>query len=133
MYNQFMTQKDAVNYWLTSSQQNFSTARDMAKTGHYDWSLFMWHLVIEKMLKAAISQKGKTPIVTHNLTKLVKQADLEFPEKYEEYLKEITGFNLETRYDDYKFTFYKKATKKFATKWTIICEEIYQWLIKKCK
>jgi len=128
-----MTQRDAVNYWLTSAKQNFRTAQDLIKTGHYDWALFMWHLVIEKMLKVAISQKGKTPIATHNLTKLAKQADLEFTEKHEKYLKEITGFNLEARYDDYKFTFYKKATKKFATKWITICEEIYQWLINKCK
>ena len=105
----------------------------MIKTNHRDWALFMWHLVIEKMLKAVISQKGKTSLATHNLIKLVRQANLELPDKYEEYLKEITGFNLEARYDDYKFSFYKKATKKFTAKWVIVCEEIYQWLTKKCK
>ena len=130
VYNQIMTQEEAINFWITSAQHNFSTAQDMFKTGHFDWCLFMWHLVIEKLLKGLISAKGETPIATHNLLKLAKQASVSLPGGYEDYLKEITTFNLEARYDDYKFAFYRKATKDFTTKWTEVGLEIKEWLEK---
>jgi len=126
-----MTQEAAVQFWLTSASQNYDVAKSNFDSKHYDWALFFWHLVIEKALKAIISQAGETPMPSHNLLKLAKQAKLELPNKYEEYLKEITGFNLEARYDDYKFSFYKKATKDFTATWITICEEIYHWLLQK--
>lgn len=121
-----MTQVEAVSYWLISAQRNLETAQDMFKTNHYDWCLFMWHLVIEKSLKAVISKQGKTPLATHNLTRLVDQAGLKLSDDKQDNLKEITSFNLETRYDDYKFAFYKKANKSFAQKWVKICQNLYQ-------
>ncbi|NCN24345.1 MAG: HEPN domain-containing protein [Candidatus Pacebacteria bacterium] len=123
-----MTQKAAVQFWTTSADHNLKVATSNFKAGHYDWALFFWHLVIEKSLKAAISRKGQTPIATHNLIKLSNQIKLPLTDKYEEYLKEITSFNLEARYDDYKFSFYKKATKEYTTNWVKICKEIYKWL-----
>lgn len=40
-------------------------------------------------------------------------------------LNEITTFNIEARYDDYKLSFYKKANKEYAEEWSEICEKIY--------
>ncbi|MDA1079970.1 MAG: HEPN domain-containing protein [bacterium] len=126
-----MTQEAAVQFWLVSAARNHVVANSNFSSKHYDWALFFWHLVIEKSLKAIISQIGETPIATHNLLKLAKQAQLELPENYKEHFREITGFNLEARYDDYKFSFYKKATRNFAIEWIAICEEVYQWLLQK--
>ena len=100
----------------------------MFKTGHYDWSLFMWHLVIEKTLKAILSSKNKTVLPIHDLVRLAEKADLSLSDSYTDDLAEITTFNLEARYDDYKFKFYKKATKKFASTWAQKTEEIFKWL-----
>jgi len=131
VYNLHMTQEAAVQFWLVSAARNHDVAKSNFASKHYDWALFFWHLVIEKSLKAIISQIGEAPIASHNLLKLAKQAKLELPENYEEHLREITGFNLEARYDDYKFSFYKKATRDFAVTWVAVCEEIYQWLLQK--
>ena len=123
-----MTQDEAINFWFESADRNKSTAEDMFQGGHYDWSLFLWHLVLEKTLKGLIVKKGDVPPPIHDLRKLVKYAGVSIEKEKERQLKEITSFNLEARYDDYKRSFYHKATKQYASLWVKICEEIYLWL-----
>lgn len=123
-----MTQDEAINFWFESADRNKSTAEDMFQGGHYDWSLFLWHLVLEKILKGLIVKKGDVPPPIHDLRKLAKQAGVSIEKEKERQLEEITSFNLEARYDDYKRSFYHKATKQYASLWVKICEEIYLWL-----
>ena len=66
----------------------------------------------------------------HNLAKLADLANLQLSPVIRADLQEITTFNLETRYADYKYEFHKKATRIFTLKWAKRCEEIYQWLLK---
>jgi len=97
----------------------------MYKSGHYDWSLFIWHIALEKMLKVKIMNKSKEVEFTHNLYKLAKNSQYPFEEEVYKQLQEITTFNIAARYDDYKLSFYRKANKTYATKWSKICENIY--------
>lgn len=57
------------------------------------------------------------------------KAKLPIDSKQEMQLKEITTFNIEARYDDYKHSFYKKATLKYTTMWVKYCEELHLWLL----
>jgi len=41
-----------IRYWIESSDNDFKTMKDLFETKNYNWSLFMGHLVIEKLLKA---------------------------------------------------------------------------------
>jgi HEPN domain-containing protein len=41
-----------VTYWVESAEKDFKTMNDLFQTKNYSWSLFMGHLVIEKLLKA---------------------------------------------------------------------------------
>ena len=125
-----MTQSQAVKYWLESAKRNVKVAEDNLKLKHYDWCLFLWQLVIEKTLKGLIAKRGLTPLPIHNLNHLVRIAGLKLDEKRKKELKDITSFNLEARYDDYKLSFYKKATPKYTKRWVEICRETYQWLQK---
>lgn len=45
-----------------------------------------------------------------------------------EMLEIITDFNLEARYPDEKFSFYKRCTKEFAETYLNEIEEIKKWL-----
>ncbi|MEK7595772.1 MAG: HEPN domain-containing protein [Patescibacteria group bacterium] len=54
-----MSSNEAYEYRIKSSEKNIEIAKDMYKLGHYDWSLFLWHLALEKILKAQISLKDK--------------------------------------------------------------------------
>lgn len=97
----------------------------------YHHALFFSHLAIEKMLKARIVlATNEPPPPIHELRKLAKYARITLTVQQEEKLKEIETFNITARYDDYKRSFYKKATKKYATIWMNNCTDIYVWLTR---
>ena len=50
--NEEITDKDKIiNYWIESSDNNYQTMENLFSSKDYHWSLFMGHLVIEKLLK----------------------------------------------------------------------------------
>lgn len=55
--------------------------------------------------------KEDTPPMTHRLIFLAETAEMDLSEKQIELLEIVTDFNLEARYPDEKFSFYKKCTK----------------------
>ncbi len=124
-----MTSQQAIDYWFTSAANNRQAAEDNYSMKHYDWCLFLWQLTLEKILKGLIARQGQVPPPIHNLKKLALIA-LPSINNYLSEFEEITTFNLEARYDDFKLSFYRKATSDFTLKWKSICEEIYQWLLK---
>ena len=125
-----MTNGEATSYWFESAKETIKIATDTFKLKHYDWSLFFWHLVIEKTLKGIITKQRKVPPASHDLLKLANFADLSLDSSKEAQLSEISTYNLEARYDDYKHSFYKKATESYTRKWVNICKELYLWLLK---
>lgn len=115
---------------IIKAEKDIKTAQDLFKLKHYDWSLFIWHLAIEMIVKAKIISLGKQIIYTHNLVRLFKLAEISLDNKLLSQLNEITTFNIEARYDDYKLSFYRKANKAYAVKWSLTCEKIYS-LVRK--
>lgn len=67
---------------------------------------------------------------THNLLALAHQAGLQINVAKETQLKEITSWNINARYDDYKRKFYRKATREFTLKWLAIVKEHITWINK---
>ena len=119
-----------IKHWHESSDQNYSTMQNLIKTKEYSWTLFMGHLVVEKLLKALyVKRLHKHPVFSHDLLRLAKMIDVELPNGYDEWLDEITTFNLNTRYDDYKQSFYKLCTVDFFNEWIYKIETLRQWLI----
>jgi hypothetical protein len=83
------------------------------------------------MLKAIIVKSTKTaPPLIHDLVRLAERAGLPLSELQKNELAEITTFNVEARYDDYKLSFRKKAKKQFSLKYLEKTKEILQWLSK---
>ena len=100
----------------------------------YSYSLFFGQLALEKLLKAIYIKKiDSSPPYIHNLNSLAKKSKIKIHETYNKELEEITQFNINARYDDYKDAFYKKATKEYATKWIKIINKIKLCLKKKYK
>jgi len=119
-----------IEHWRESSDQNYSTMQNLIKTKEYSWALFMGHLVVEKLLKALyVKRLLKHPVFSHDLLRLAKMADVELPLGYDEWLDEITTFNLNARYDDYKQSFYKLCTVDFFNEWINKIETLRKWLI----
>lgn len=124
-----MSVEQMIKNILLKAKKDIKTAGDLFQLKHYDWSLFIWHLAIEKVFKAKILTLKKQIRFIHDLTHLAKEAGISLDEKLIYELNEITSFNLEARYDDYKLSFYNKATKEYTQKWITICKRIYLTII----
>jgi HEPN domain-containing protein len=126
-----MDKKKAIKYWLESAKHDQATADALFATKQYSWCLFIWQLVVEKHLKAIIVTKSDNSAPTsHDLVYLAKFAGLSLSKTQEKNLSEITSFNINARYEDYKHAFYKKATRTYSIKWIKIIKDMLLWLQK---
>jgi len=130
MDNEIKNIDSIVQHWRDSSEQNYTTMQNLIKTKEYSWALFIGHLVVEKLIKALYVKKNQQhPLYKHDLLYLIKKIDIELPLNYDEWLDEITTFNLNARYDDYKQSFYTRCTPEFSKEWIDKIEILRQWLI----
>ena len=130
-----MTKREHMKYWFKSAKHDLKVAQDMLKNKHYDWCLFLGHLVLEKVLKAfwVRDNRNSVPPKIHSLTKLLKQTKLKIDEEQTDFLIIIDKFYIAGRYPDYRFKFYKLCTRKYAEEKFKKIKELYKWLIKKIK
>lgn len=120
-----------IKYWLESAENDQETAEDLFRAKKYTWSLFIWQLVVEKQLKARLVENFDDSAPTiHDLYKLAKKLGLKLSVDQIKNLKEITKFNINARYEDYKHTFYKQATRSFTIRWIKIIKDFLLWLKK---
>lgn len=118
-----------VNHWVESSDENFNSMCSMLETKHYDWALFVGHLALEKLLKELYIKKyGIYSPFTHDLLRLTKLNELDVTSEQEEWLDEITLFNLNTRYIDFKRRFYFRCTPEFSAEWADKIKTLRTWL-----
>lgn len=121
-------QKDTISNWVKSAEFDRDTVFDLFKLKHYGWSLFIFHLAIEKLLKAHLVKREIVIPYTHNLLRLADLTKIKYTATQEKYFSEIMTFNIQARYDIEKMDFYKKADKKYTEKWIKICNNIFEWL-----
>ncbi|MCD4790909.1 MAG: HEPN domain-containing protein [Bacteroidales bacterium] len=120
-----------IRHWIESSDNDYKTMMNLFSSKDYNWSLFIGHLVIEKLIKAFyVKENKKHPIPIHDLLRLSTKAKLKVKPEYEDFLDTITTFNINARYDTYKQEFYKLCTKDFAEKWINNIKELRQWIKK---
>ena len=127
-----MNTREIINYWLRSSQEDLKTAIGLFRLMRYPHCLFFCHLFVEKIIKAlVVKSTGHPAPYGHKLSKLARLTKIGFSDKQLDLLDELTAFNIESRYDDYKFQFYRKATKKYTQSYLKKAKDIYLWLRKK--
>ena len=127
-----MEKEELIDYWIKSSDKDFQTMKHLFEKGDYTWTLFIGHLVIEKLIKAyCVENTSNTPPFIHDLVRLADSAQLELTEDEKDVLDTISTFNIRARYDDYKMEFHKKCTKKFTVKWIDHLKELRKWMKKK--
>jgi HEPN domain-containing protein len=95
----------------------------------FNWSLFIGHLMIEKLLKAYyVKVRLDYPPLIHNLNRLAEKADLPLTDEIKEQLFTISAFNINARYDDYKMSFKQKCTPEFTTEWIVKLKSLRIWI-----
>ncbi|MFC1825314.1 HEPN domain-containing protein [Thermodesulfobacteriota bacterium] len=123
-----MKKSEMISYWTKSSDKDYQAMIHLFEKGHYTWSLFIGHLVIEKLLKAIYSQKyAENPPFIHDLYRLSEKCHLELDDEQKDNLDTISTFNIQARYDDYKMEFHNKCTKVFSQKWIDTIKELRAW------
>lgn len=123
---------ELIRYWTKSAAEDLKTAKSLFSVKRYHHCLFFCHLSIEKILKALIIQRINKPApYGHNLLRLAELSGIKFSPEDLDILDETTSFNLEARYNDYKFKFYKKADRKYTQRYFKILKEMYLWLKQK--
>ncbi len=127
-----MKTNEMIIHWLEGAKDDLKTAKSLFASKRYHHCLFFCHLFVEKTIKALVVKKinRQTPY-GHNLVRLAELSGIEFSEEQLDLLAEITSFNIEARYNDYKHRFFKKATKKYAERYFREAKGIYLWLAKK--
>jgi AbiV family abortive infection protein len=124
-----MNENEIVKNWSDASKQDLETAEILFENKKYHHALFFCHLSIEKYLKAIIVKTTKmAPPLIHDLVRLAEKTDIQLSSKIKNELADISAFNIQARYDDYKLSFYKKANKRFTAKYFRMTKEILIWL-----
>jgi len=94
-----MVQQKIIQQWLQSAAKDREAAIIMYKAKQYHWSLFLWQLVLEKLLKTKLlNWEKKYFLPQFSYTRPACEPIINKFHKRE--LKEITSFNIEARYDD---------------------------------
>ncbi|VEN74043.1 DNA-binding protein [Candidatus Desulfarcum epimagneticum] len=124
-----MDKGEIINYWTKSSDKDFKTMNNLFASKDYAWCLFIGHLVIEKLLKAYYVKHvdTATPHV-HNLLMIAEKSSLTLTENQKDFLQTVTRFNIQARYDDFKFEFHQKCSKAFTQEWVEKIKEFREWI-----
>ena len=131
-----MNKQEHVSYWIATSDHDLETAEALFNSGRYDACLFFGHLMLEKILKALwvrVREEGFIPPKTHNLLKIAVEANIPMDDKQRGLLVRVEDFNLETRYPDYRLSFYKLCTKEFTEEQFAAIKEAYLCLRKQAR
>lgn len=129
MENKEFNKDKLIEYWIAGSDDDFETMIAMYDSKRFSWSLFIGHLMIEKLLKAYyVKVKSDYPPFIHNLLRLAEKAELNLTDEVKKQLVTVTAFNINARYDDYKMSFKNQCTTEFTDKWIEILKELRPWI-----
>jgi len=129
MENKDFKKDKLIEYWIAGSDDDYETMIAMFDSKRFSWSLFIGHLMIEKLLKAYyVKVKSDYPPFIHNLLRLAEKAELSLTDDIKKQLVTITAFNINARYDDYKMSFKNKCTTEFTEEWIEKLKEPRPWI-----
>ena len=120
---------EVIDYWRRLSDEKWKTVEALMEKERYADALFFVHLSLEALLKAVVVEKtGIAAPPIHNLPKLALLAHLETDGTQTEQLRDINTFNVRARYDDYKSSLYRAATKEYTAAYFDIAKKLRLWI-----
>lgn len=121
---------EIIKYWFESANEALETVETLLNNKKYVHAMFFLHLAVEKRLKGYYVYRNKEEApYGHNLAVLAsKISNAQFSENQMQTLIEISRFNIEARYDNYKKNFDKVCDVNFATLYFDKAKELFEWL-----
>lgn len=124
-----MDKNEIIKYWETLAENDVAVMQHLFDSKDFNYCLYIGHLVLEKILKAHyVKAIDDVPPRTHDLVKLASKSGIELTDDFTNKLLLINTFNIEARYPDEKFSFYKMCTREFTEIQKSQIMEIYLWL-----
>ncbi len=121
--------KEKIEYWVKISENDIPVMEHLLESGDFSYSLFIGHLVLEKILKAHyVKHKEETPPKIHDLFKLANLSSIIFSEEQLKFLINANTFNIEARYPEEKLNFFRICTKEFTFENISKIKELHLWL-----
>ncbi|MCH8021505.1 HEPN domain-containing protein [candidate division KSB1 bacterium] len=126
-----MTKSEWVENWLDSASKDLKVCESLFEKKHFDWCLFIGHLVVEKTLKALwIREHYPEPHPRiHNLDKLARKIPINLTDEQRFFLVKTNDFYLTGRYPEEKADFHKICTPEFTKENFEKIRKFYQWLL----
>lgn len=116
-------------FWIEEAEESLGVADHLLEKEDFSYALFFGHLALEKMLKClCVNHRKEHAPHVHNLVRLAKVAEIEMDEETEKALIMITGFNIESRYPDFKKSFRLRCNQAFTAKQMVEIRRIFEWL-----
>jgi len=111
-----MTKQEHIDFWKNNSHENYNTAIYNLNGKQYVFTLFLFHLTVQKLLKAHWIRDNiiNTPPFTHDLKNIYAQTDLDLEITQIDFLALVSDWNFSIRYPDYKNSLFRKATKEYV-------------------
>jgi HEPN domain-containing protein len=115
--------------WLESAEYDLETARNILSSERYIYVIFFCHLVIEKMLKALVTEVHQEPAPrSHDLIYLAKRAETKLEPKLYEFISKLNNASIPTRYPSDMRQRLSEYSKQVAASYLKQTEEVAQWL-----
>ena len=132
MAKQEMNDKDIkkiINHWTVTSNDDFRTMNALFKSKSYNWTLFVGHISVEKLLKALfVKMHRKHAPAIHNLFRLAELCEIDLTDEFSDWLDTITSFNINARYDDFKREFHSLCTYEYTELWIDRIKVLRKWI-----
>ena len=122
---------EKIHYWVDIAEYDLLTAEAMFETKRYLYVGFMYHLIIEKLLKAYfVKSKDQTPPFSHNLRVLAETSGLSTDLNDETllFIISLQPFNIEARYPSYKEALLKNLTAEKCENLINKTKEFFEWI-----
>lgn len=131
-----MANKERVEKWLDIVAEDLSVADDLYKTGHWLYTCFMCHQVIEKTLKAywCVCRDDDPPFL-HDHKKIAQGCGLftKMSEEQKNFLALIRDMYIEARYQEYKDVVARSLSRESTAKILDKTIQLYSWILEKLK
>lgn len=129
-----MSNKDRADKWLDIVAEDLSVAELLFNNGHWLYTGFMCHQVIEKTLKAywCVCRDDDPPYL-HDHVKIAKGCGLytKMSEEQKDFLEGIKQMNIEARYQESKDAVARTLDRETTAMILETTNQLYSWILEK--
>lgn len=129
-----MPNRERAEKWLDIVAEDLSVAEDLYKTGHWLYTAFMCHQVVEKTLKAywCVCREDDPPYI-HSLERIAKGCGLytKMDEEQKNFLAVIRDMNIEARYQEFKNAVARSLNSDNTAEILEQTKQLHAWILQK--